>query len=274
MPELPEVQTVINALSNKIIGRKIISIDVRLPKLIKNVSVNQFKQIITNASFVRLERIGKYIIFHLDNDYVMAVHLRMEGKFFVNSDQNEVPFRNVHLIFKLNDAELCYCDSRQFGTFHLYKNSTYLHAKEIKKIGIDPLNPKFDWHVCKELFIKTQRPIKTVLLDQSLISGIGNIYANEILFAAKISPFKPTKDLTDQELQQIAKYAKSILQQAIAYKGTTIFSFEFDHGHSGGFQKMLRVHLRSNQPCFSCQQPIKVTKINTRSTYFCSHCQR
>jgi formamidopyrimidine-DNA glycosylase len=136
------------------------------------------------------------------------------------------------------------------------------------------LSPKFDWKYLKAHANKSNRAIKTAILDQTNVSGIGNIYADEILFLAKIHPAKKANTLTDNQYKLIAKYAKTILLRAIKYGGTTIATYQSNINHSGMFQNMLKVHMRKGKPCFTCKTLIIKTKINGRGTYFCPKCQR
>ncbi len=276
MPELPEVTTIINVLKRStLLNNKIISVDVLKPKVIQNTSIQRFKNFFINEKIINIERLGKYIIYKLTNKKVFVSHLRMEGKFFydVKSTLNKLPHLMVLFNFKDGNS-LAYCDSRMFGTFSIYTENNYLKSKELSKLSIDPLDKKF---ISKFLFNKINKinqPIKTVLLNQSIISGIGNIYADEILFMCKINPLTKAKALTIRDCELICKYSKKILLDAIKCKGTTIFSYKFDKNHSGEFQKYLKVHQRENKLCKNCKTPIVKIKINGRGTYFCPKCQK
>ncbi|MBP5256861.1 MAG: DNA-formamidopyrimidine glycosylase [Mycoplasma sp.] len=276
MPELPEVTTIINVLKHStLLNNKIISVDVLKPKVIQNTSIQRFKNFFINEKIINIERLGKYIIYKLTNKKVFVSHLRMEGKFFydVKSTLNKLPHLMVLFNFKDGNS-LAYCDSRMFGTFSIYTENNYLKSKELSKLSIDPLDKKF---ISKFLFNKINKinqPIKTVLLNQSIISGIGNIYADEILFMCKINPLTKAKALTIKDCELICKYSKKILFDAIKCKGTTIFSYKFDKNHSGEFQKYLKVHQRENKLCKNCKTPIVKIKINGRGTYFCPKCQK
>ena len=230
MPELPEVTTIINVLKKTtLIGSKIKSVDVLIPKIIKNTAVNKFKHFFVGEEFIDIQRIGKYIIYKLTHDKIFVAHLRMEGKFFYIESKKLTDTKHLMCKFNLeNNYSLVYYDSRMFGTFTIYSTKDYLKSKEISKVAIDPLNKDFIGEFLFKKIQKINRPIKTVLLDQSIVSGIGNIYADEILFQCKIHPLTKVKYLTLEECKMISKYAKSILLDAIKHKGTTIFSYKFD----------------------------------------------
>lgn len=276
MPELPEVTTIINVLKKTtLIGKEIKSVDVLISKVIKNANVNKFKQFFVGEKFIDIQRIGKYIIYKLTHDKVFVAHLRMEGKFFYTKSKNITNTKHLMCKFNLaNNYSLAYYDSRMFGTFTIYIGKDYLKSKEISKVAIDPLNKDFVGQFLFEKIQKINRPIKTVLLDQSIVSGIGNIYADEILFKCKIHPLTKAKFLTLDNCNLIAKHAKAVLLDAIKHKGTTIFSYKFDKNHSGEYQLYLQVHQRKGLPCKKCKTKIEKIKVNGRGTYFCPNCQK
>lgn len=276
MPELPEVQTIINTLlSSKITNHKIIGVDFYKTKVLKNSTPISFKKFLIGEKIIDIERIGKYIVFKLSNKKQMVVHLRMEGKLFYESCINKPNLRFLMLSINLdNNYRLSYYDMRMFGTFHIFSNDKYLDSPELKKVAIDPLNKKFTWQYLKEKTFKINRAIKTTIMDQSIISGIGNIYADEILFRSKIHPVTKPKYLSDQDFKNIVVNSKKVLTDAIKCKGTTVFSYKFDKNHSGGYQSKLLVHTKQGQPCPVCKTIIKKIKVNGRGTYYCPNCQK
>ncbi|WP_391591911.1 Formamidopyrimidine-DNA glycosylase [[Mycoplasma] cavipharyngis] len=275
MPELPEVQVFINHLKPLVTNHKIIGLQLNCPKVLKNISYQQFAKNLINFQFTDLTRIGKYLIFHLSNQKVLVLHLRMEGKpFYQHQDQ---PYDQKHVLFKIqfdNHYELRYHDMRRFGTVHLFDQKDYLAQKELAKLGLDPTQTKFNVkYVKNQLSQSLNRSVKTVLLDQTKISGIGNIYADEILFAAKIHPKTLVKNLNDADFKMITKAAKSIIKSAIKHHGTTILSFQYKHNQSGTYQNRLKVHTRKGLKCHHCQTKINKIKVNNRGTYLCDQCQ-
>ena len=273
MPELPEVQTVINNLKKqKIIDLKITDVKIFKNKILKNSTFSEFKKFIVNEKIIDFQRIGKYIVICLTNKKYLVIHLRMEGKLFILKE-NEIKKRHLMIYLKLNNnLNLCYYDSRMFGTFHIFNEQEFKNNRMINKIAIDPLNEKFNYKFLKEKIKSSKKPIKSVLLDQEIVSGIGNIYANEILFCAKINPLKKANTLTDKNFKDIVLCSKKILTKAVKMNGTTIFSFKFDKNHSGGYQDYLKVH--GKKICSICKKPIEKIKINSRGTYFCKQCQK
>ncbi len=274
MPELPEVQTVINYLKENILNLTIKDIEVKKDKFIKNVGVNEFKNTLTNSKIIYVQRKGKYLIFECKKDnknFYMINHLRMEGKFFI--DQEIVERKHDYIIFHLSNKHfLSYNDSRQFGTFHLTDNLETL--KEINKVAIDPLDDRFNETYFFNKINKSNKNIKAILLDQSIVSGIGNIYASEILFLAQINPFMLGKELTKSEISKIIHSSKKILEKAIKYNGTTIHTFSFGDNKIGQYNQFLKVIYQEHKICKHCNNAkIERIKQQGRSTYFCPRCQ-
>ena len=266
MPELPEVETVRNYLKKNILNKKIIDIDILYPKMIEN-DLNFFKDNLINNYFIDIKRKGKYLIFETNNNYLIS-HLRMEGKFNIKNKDDMIT-KHEHVIFYFDDFTLRYDDTRKFGRMKLI-NKDELESY-FNNLGPDANNVN-DINEIYNKIHKSSNMIKTILLDQSIISGIGNIYADEILFDSKISPFKKGKEITKEELENILKSSKKILNEAIKYKGTTIKSFTSAYHQKGSYQNFLMVHTKNK--CSICNSNIIKTKINGRSTYYCKVCQK
>lgn len=271
MPELPEVQTFINILNKKLNGLSIEDVEIKNDKFLKNTSIIDFKRKIKGAKIETIFRIGKYIIFQLSNGLYIVSHLRMEGKYFV--DQKKQNRKHDYIIYKLsNDQYLSYNDSRQFGTIHL--TNDYSNLNEIKKIAIDPLNKNFNFDYFYPLVSKSTKNIKLILLDQTYVSGIGNIYASEILFASNVSPFKKGNDLSKNEIKKIVENSKLILNKAIENNGTTIHTFSFEENKTGNYTKFLNVVGRNGKNCNICKSKIIKVMQSSRGTYYCPRCQK
>lgn len=277
MPELPEVQTLIDSLKEqKILNHKIINVDVLKPKILKNTTPEKFKLFLLNEKIINIERKGKYLLFYLSNNKCLLIHLRMEGKIFYEKigDYNDDNHIMIKIIFD-NHYQMLYHDTRMFGTFHIFDSEkSMFSSKELQKVAIDPFNKEFCGQYLFDKLNKSNKHIKTALLDQSIVSGLGNIYVNEVLFLAKIHPLTKANKLTLDDYNEIAKYASKVLQLSIENKGTTIFSFKIDRNHTGGFQNFLKVHTRFNKPCLICNTKIKKIKVNGRGTYYCPNCQK
>jgi len=269
MPELPEVETVVNSLKPLILNQTISDVEVFYSKIIKNVSASEFISDLKAQTFLEINRNGKYLIFTL-TDYYLISHLRMEGKFYLKDNDNVT--KHEHIVFKLGDKYLTYADTRKFGTMFLYKKSVDIyHIYPLNTLGYEPFNPLFTVKYLADKFQKTARPIKTVLLDQSIVAGLGNIYVDEVLFMAKIHPLRKAKDLNDEEIEKIIFASRSVLKKAISLGGTTIRSFTINHDISGRFQNELQIHTK--EECPICHQKVNKIYVGGRGTYFCSHCQ-
>ena len=217
-----------------------------------------------------MKRRGKYLICVL-NDYYLIVHLRMEGKFFYMKDSNYSV--HDHIIFKFDDSELRYNDTRKFGTMHLLdKNLDIYNIYPLNKLGKEPYDEGFDYLYLKPLFNKSNKPIKTTLLDQSIIAGLGNIYVDEVLFMSNIHPLEKTKNLNDENIKSIVSNSIIVLNKAINLGGTTIKSFQSSHDITGRFQNELLVHTKYK--CPTCNTKILKIKVGGRGTYYCENCQK
>ena len=264
MPELPEVETVKNELKKKLLKKRINNIKVFYDGIIAT-DINSFKKNIVGEKIVDITRRGKFLIFELSNYYLVS-HLRMEGKYFIKNSSDEIS-KHDHIIFVFDDFELRYNDTRKFGKMYLVTKDKLLTDTPLNKLGLEPWDDSLNTSYLKDKF-SCNIAIKTLLLDQSIISGIGNIYADEILFLSKINPCKKGKDLKNIELKKIIENTKIVLEQGIKNKGTTIHSFS-SLGETGHNQDSLLVHTKVGLPCKVCGTIIKKTKVNGRGTYYC-----
>lgn len=271
MPEIAEVETVRNTLKKRILNKPIKSVNVRYPKMIES-NLEEFKKILVGRSFLDIKRRGKWLIFDL-GDYYLLSHLRMEGKYFIKNHEEELNKHEHVIITFTDDNDLRYHDTRKFGRMNLIKKEDLEVAEEIAKQGLEPGDKNLTAKYLVDKFKKKRLPIKTVLLDQTIISGLGNIYANEVLFAAGIDPLKKACDVSLEEASRIVTESNRIIKAAIKMGGTTIKSYTSSLGVTGRFQQYLCVHKREGMPCLKCGTTILNMKINGRSTYFCPKCQ-
>ena len=272
MPELPEVETVKNSLKLRLVGRKICDVRVIYDNIIEYPSVLEFKNNIRNQTIIDMDRYGKWIIFVLD-DYYLLSHLRMEGKYFFKHSNDSV-LKHEHVIFELdNGEELRYHDVRKFGKMHLILKDKINELGPFLSMGLEPWDKRLDVSYLKNKYSKKKLPIKSVLLDQSIIVGIGNIYADEILFLSCISPLKRACLLSDKELSLIIRYTKEVLEKAILKGGTTIRSYTSVDGVHGLFQQELFVHGKKGVCCKVCNHKIEKIVVGGRGTYYCPFCQ-
>ena len=268
MPELPEVETVKNVLKKNLIGLKIKKVDVFYPDMIKT-NLDEFKSNLIDEEFIDIKRIGKWLIFETSNYYLVS-HLRMEGKYYYSDHFNHD--KHEHVVFYLsNGYYLRYKDVRKFGVMFLCLKDRLFIDTPLKNIGLEPFSKDIDVNYLKDKFKKKRLPIKTVLLDQEIIAGLGNIYVDEVLFKSHINPFKKANLITDTECQEIINNSRIILKEAIKLGGTTIRSYTSSLGVSGSYQDKLMVHTK--KICSICKSNIIVSKINGRSTYYCNKCQ-
>lgn len=269
MPELPEVETVRQTLRNFVLGHHIEAIDVLWPNMIDG-DIEQFKNQLVGQTIHEISRKGKYLIFIFD-DVAMISHLRMEGKYLYETTDTSIE-KHSHVLFHLDRGmDLRYHDVRKFGRLEIVSKENYLDELPLSKLGPEPFD--LDWKEFKKSIQTSHLPVKTVLLDQTKIAGLGNIYANEVLYRAKIHPMTKASDLSDARIKKIIEMSCEVLNEAIQMGGTTIRSFS-SNGIHGLFSQKLDVHGRFKETCHRCGHTITKKKINGRTAYYCSHCQK
>jgi len=273
MPELPEVETVKNTLKRLVLNRIIKDVNIRYDNIIEYPTSDEFISKIRNQKINDIKRRGKWLIFELD-DYFLLSHLRMEGKYFLKQVNDDID-KHEHVIFKLdNGEELRYRDTRKFGKMILVDKDNFNECKPIKDLGLEPWDKNLTVEYLLDKYKNKRLPIKTVLLDQSIITGIGNIYADEILFLSKLNPCKVSSTLTINDCNDIIKYTREVLEHAIELGGTTIRTYESSEGVHGRFQTNLLVHNRKNEKCPNCDMLIEKITVGGRGTYYCKVCQK
>ncbi len=272
MPELPEVETVKEALKPRLIGHRITGIEIRYEGIIKNISPDDFKKRVIGQTFRKIDRYGKYLIFVLD-DLSMVCHLRMEGKYFIKPIDFE-PNKHEHIIFFLdNQQKLSYQDVRKFGTIEVTEIGSEFKLESLKKLGPEANDKNLDLNYLYDKIHNSSRAIKSILLDQTVISGLGNIYVDETLFLAKVHPETKGTKLSRETVKRIGKSARLVLEKAISLGGTTIRTYQSSFGIDGRFQNELNVHTKENEKCKVCGDIIKKIKVGGRGTYYCPTCQ-
>lgn len=269
MPELPEVETVKETLKKSIKGCIIKNVDIYYDKIIEYPSVSEFKKEIVNQRINDIERRGKWLLFKLD-DYYLLSHLRMEGRYYLKHDE-EIG-KHEHIVFNFDGFNLRYVDTRKFGRMYLLPIKDAFNMKPLNELGLEPWDKKLDINYLKDKYKSKKLPIKTVLLDQSIITGIGNIYDDEVLFMSHINPYKKACELCDKELMSIIDNTKIVLEKAIKLGGTTIKSYESSEGVHGRFQNELLIH--GKDKCPICNKDVSKARINGRGTYYCEECQK
>ncbi|MDA3840257.1 MAG: bifunctional DNA-formamidopyrimidine glycosylase/DNA-(apurinic or apyrimidinic site) lyase [Patescibacteria group bacterium] len=298
MPELPEVETIRNDLSEKIVNKKIVKLEVKKVKLVKNTQ-EVFMSVLLNSKFSYIDRIGKLLIFTIkkgDLEKYLLVHLKMTGQ-FIYVGKNEVvagghsnsreeskkyrlgglekdlPNKFSHVIFHFHDGSTLYFnDMRQFGYLKIVDA---LELKMIKgKYGIEPLQKNFTWKNFQKVCEGKRTNIKAFLLNQHMISGLGNIYVDEILFASGILPTRNVSALNEDELRELFENTKNIIKKAIKQRGTTFSDYVDSKGERGGFANFLKVYGKEKTVCPKClRTKILKIKVAGRGTRFCPRCQ-
>ena len=266
MPELPEVQTVVDGLNNKVLGREIESLeDIRLG------TVQYFiEEDIDLGKIQQVERQGKYILLHTSAKLILLVHLRMTGKLVFEPDHTIEPGKHVTATINFNDGtRLIFDDVRTFGKIQIYNETDSIPS--LQKLGVEPLSKSFDDNYLKNILRKKSAPIKNVLLDQHLVAGLGNIYVAEILFRAGIIPQREANKVTKSEIKKIVVHTKDVLKEALLHNGTTISDYRSIDDKTGEFQNFLRVYQKKT--C-SCGAEIKNVKLAGRSSFYCEKCQK
>lgn len=273
MPELPEVETVKRTLNQLVKKKRIRAVDVFWDKIVKFPEVTEeFTHSLLGQTVQEIRRKGKFLLFDFD-DYVMVSHLRMEGRYGVFTAEEAVS-KHTHVIFYFeDDTELRYSDVRKFGTMHLFEKGTEMARKPLVLLGPDPFEEHFSFSNFYEKIAKSTRSVKNILLDQSVIAGLGNIYVDETLFKAGIHPERKGNTITETEADRLRKFAAETLLEAIEQGGTTIRSYVNSLGEIGMFQQELFVYGQEDKPCKTCGEPILKIKTGGRGTHFCANCQ-
>ncbi len=276
MPELPEVEHVVRALRRVVVGRRIVVAEVTLPKLISPTSTSAFNRRLKGSKIIGVGRRGKFIVIELDSDQVLAVHLRMTGKFLYLSADEELPKHARAVFYFDNDRRLVFSDQRKFGVMKLVAKSRLSTTKGISELAPEPFSVEFNFDYLKATLARSRRTLKTLLLDQTKVLGLGNIYAAEALFRAGINPFKVSSELSMKRIARLHAEILAVLSDAISDSSTSRIDLEQPDGFSYGeaFERFWQVYEREGEPCFKCAARIRRITHGGRSTYWCPRCQR
>ena len=272
MPELPEVETVKATLHELVHGKKISDVKIIRAKNVEN-DPEEFKNALIGATITHFERVGKFIIFRFDKDIVLISHLRMEGKYFLKKKDDPIGKHDLVVFYFTDGTCLMYNDTRRFGMLKVSSVYSYMKEPPLSNVGPDPFMMK-DASRLEKAFKNKKIAIKTALLDQSIMSGLGNIYVDEVLFATAIHPETPAYLIKRQQLEWILKESRRILGEAIHAGGTTIKSYHPREGVSGNFQYALQVYGKKDKPCPRCGHLMRKIFVNGRGTTFCPKCQK
>lgn len=273
MPELPEVETTVRGLQKVLINRTFVDVWTDTPKLVKELSFAKFKKEIKDKKIKKVWRRGKNIIFDLSDNYSLLIHQKMTGHLLYDKwNKKDKHNSYIHLNFFLDNGKvLALSDLRKFAKVKLQKTQSLI--KELDSLGPEPLAKGFTFSKFKEALRNKKGKIKQVLMKQEVIVGIGNIYADEILWETKIHPFKDVSKLTEKQLKDIYQSMKKILRKALKMGGTSTSDYRNTKGEKGTFAKVIKAYRREGKECYRCRTKIQRKKINNRSTCFCPKCQ-
>jgi len=283
MPELPEVETIRRGLQRKIKNKQIKDIVVNIDKIVKKPSLGEFITKIKGKKIKEVDRRGKYIIIHLDSKDKLIVHLGMTGLLIYPYNENskeisegKIKAKHNHLVFTFtDDTQLVFNDVRRFGKIFLVSNIDEIES--ISKLGIEPLEDYFTEEVFIQVLNKKKKgKIKPFLMNQKFITGLGNIYANEVLFRSNIHPLRLISSLNKKEIKSLYQQIKLVLSEAVELRGSTVAdeAYRDTDGEKGEFVKKLQVYGRKGEPCIKCGHPIEVVRIEGRSSFICPQCQK
>ncbi len=272
MPEMPEVETVRRTLLPLIKGKTIKEVTVWYPKIITG-DAKEFARQLTGKKIENIDRYAKYLLIRLSDNLTIVSHLRMEGKYrLVKVNTKKDKHDHVQIVFKDNSA-LRYNDVRKFGRMQLIKTGTEREKTGISKLGVEPNSAAFTVSYLQNGLARKKKNIKNTLLDQSIVAGLGNIYVDEVLWETKIHPLSQANAIPAEKIAQLHDNINSLIELAIAERGTTVHTYLDANGKTGGFQKMLQVYGHKGEPCVRCGTPLEKIKVNGRGTTFCPKCQ-
>lgn len=274
MPELPEVEHVVRALRPVVTGRRILAAELNLKRIAPEISRGSFNRQLRNALITGVGRRGKYILFELERGQMLTTHLRMTGKFVsLTTDESLPPY--AHVVFYLDDERrLVFCDMRQFGRMRLIRNAERL-PRELATLAPEPLSDEFTEEYFIETLSRSRRSLKQLLLDQTRVLGLGNIYAVEALFLAGINPMKAANRLSKPRARKLYEAIRQVLREAIEAGSTLRIDLADGNGsYFGTSERFWRVYEREGEPCVNCGSRIRRIVHGGRSTYYCPRCQK
>jgi len=279
MPELPEVETIRRDLHRKVKDKEIKFVTVNTPKIVKEPPISEFCTQIEGKVFKNINRRGKYLVIELDSGKKLVIHLGMTGLLIYPFNEDSKKIINVkhnHLVFTFIDGtKLIFNDVRKFGKIYLVSNLNKI--KSMAKLGVDPLDDCFKEEIFVQILNKKKKSkIKSFLMNQEFITGLGNIYVNEVLYRANIHPLRKISSLHKEEIGNLYQQIKLVLNKAIKAGGSTVADEAYlnTDGEKGKFAEKLQVYARKGEPCVKCGHSIDVVRIEGRSSFICPQCQK
>lgn len=276
MPELPEVELVARSLNVILKNRRIVKSELRRERLAPHNSPEEFSEHLEKTSVNFVRRRGKYILIDLDNGRTLIVHLRMSGRFLLLPDEREDP-KFTHAVFYFEDRNrLIFSDQRHFGFMRLVETSALEQTKELKKLAPEPFSDEFSFEYFRAALKSSARNLKEFLLDQTKVCGLGNIYAAEAMFLARVHPQTKANKVSAYKARKLHGFIREVLQESIDHGSTLNVDPQNIDGsyYGGGFENHWRVYDREDDPCTDCSAKIKRLKQGGRSSYFCPRCQK
>ena len=274
MPELPEVETIVADLRPHLVGRTIVHCELRFPSIVRHPEPERFIDSITGLRIEGVRRRGKFILIALGAGRLLVVHLGMSGQLRLVEADAEIE-NHTHVILDLDDGrQLRYRDPRRFGRLLLGTEDELLTSGTLPKLGPEPIDPTFNADALYKRFRKRRAPLKALLLDQTMVAGVGNIYADESLYRARLRPDRAAGSLSRKSVGRLHESLRDSLEAAIRNRGSSVDTYRDAWGEIGNQQESLLVYGRAGEPCFTCGRPLSVVRIAGRSTVFCRRCQR
>jgi len=274
MPELPEVETIRRGLEQKVRGEKIKRVIIRNERSVKTPPSSEFVQKIHGKVLCQIHRRGKYLILGLDSGESLVLHLGMTGRLIYSKTREEIGYSRVVFLLE-NNAQLSFADVRGFGGLWFVPDEKFEEAvPALANMGPEPLGRSFTLEKFKQLLKGKKGKIKSLLMDQTFIAGIGNIYAQEALFLSGIHPTRSPSLLLDQEIERLYHNLLNVLKEAVSYRGSSVNTYVDLDGIEGNYEPRLRVYRRAGSNCLRCRQVIERMEVGGRGTYFCPRCQK
>lgn len=273
MPELPEVETIRRTLAVHITGQRINNIMLIWPSAVCGWQDKAFDELVIGRRIIGIDRRGKYLLIRLEEEMTLIAHMRMTGRLNYYADHKE-PEKHTHVVLTLEHGEVHFSDVRKFGRIQAIPTPLCVKESSLNKLGPEPLEAEFSSAVLKERLAKKKVALKAALLDQQVLAGMGNIYVDESLFRAGISPQRRADTLTKKEITKLHRAIQDVLQASIDAQGTSFRDYRDANGEKGWFEQALRVYGRGGEPCQVCGQTLERLRLAGRTTVYCPRCQK
>jgi len=273
MPELPEVETIKRDLEDKVRGKRVKKVMIKNEKCVREPLPGEFIKRVEGRVFKEIQRRGKFLLIRLDSLDTLVIHLKLTGRLIYSKQGEMIDYARLMFIFD-DRSQLVFADIRGFGSIWLIPDQEFHRIPSLNNLGLEPLEDDFTMEKFGNILRKKRGKIKPLLMDQSLIAGIGNVYSQEALFLAGINPERSPSGLLDEEIRSLYNNLKQILQEAIRHRGSSVDTYVDLEGEKGSYEEHLNVYGRKGQSCPRCGATIKRINLAGRGTYFCPKCQK